>query len=69
MIDAQSEDFGCVTSLDAVALTLTSVTGDDSEVCTSDSEDSAAVVRVGVEGALLGVGERAVGHCGKSRGV
>lgn len=57
MIDAQSEDLWRVAGLDAVALALTGVAGDDSEVRTSDSEDGTAVVGAGVERALLGVGE------------
>ena len=65
MIDAQSEDFGRIAGLYAVAFALAGVTSNDGEVRTSDGEDGTAIVGVGVELALLGVGEGAVGHGGR----
>lgn len=62
VIDAQSEDLGGIAGLDTVAFALPSVPRDDREVRTSDGEDCAAVVGVGVELALLGVCERTVRH-------
>ena len=62
MINVQSEDLGSVAGLYAVALALAGVTSNNGEVRTSDGEDSTAIVGVGVELALLRVGEGAVGH-------
>lgn len=61
-LHVQSEDFRCVSCLDAVALALPGVSGNDREVRTGDGEDGAAVLRVGVELAFLGAGEGTVGH-------
>ena len=62
--DAQSEDLWRITGLYAVAFTLAGVARDDGEVGAGDGEDGAAVVGVGVEGALLWLGEGAVWHRG-----
>ena len=59
----QSENFGSVTCLNAVSLTLPCVTRNDREVRTGDGEDGTSVRRVGIELSLLGLGEGTVGHC------
>ena len=63
MINAQTEDLGCVAGLDAVAFALSRIASNDSEVRAGDGENGATVVGVGVEGPLLGLGERTVRHC------
>ena len=67
MSDAQTENFGSIAGLYAIALALASVTSNDGEVGTGDGKDGAAVVGVGVELALLGVCEGTVRH-GESGG-
>ena len=57
MINAQTEDFGCVAGLDAIPLALPRIAGNDCEVRAGDGENGATVVGVRVEGALLGLGE------------
>lgn len=55
--DVQSEDLGRIARLDAVALALASVPGDDSEIFAGDGKDGAAVVAVRIELSLLGVND------------
>ncbi len=62
MWDVQSENFGCVSRLYAVAFALSRVACDDSEIGPCDGEDSAAILSVRVELSLLGMGERTVWH-------
>lgn len=59
----QSENLWCVTCLDAVAFALPRVACDDREIRTSDGQDSAAILGVGIELPFLRVGVRTVGHC------
>lgn len=63
--DLQSEYLWCVSGLDAVTLALPSVTCNDGEVRTSNGEDGASILCVGVELSLLGLCEGTVGHVGR----
>jgi hypothetical protein len=65
-LDAQPEYFGCIASLNVVALALAGVTSDDSKVCTCDGEDGATIFGVWVELSLLGVCDG--GHVGHEDG-
>ena len=76
-MDGQSENFGGIAGLDAVALALTGVTGDDRKVCTCDGKNCAAIFSVRVEMSLLWgcdghirhvVGKKAEDIEGKKRG-
>lgn len=51
----QSKNLWRVACLDAIALALPRVTGDDREVRTSDGQDGTAIFSVGVELPFLGV--------------
>ena len=52
---SQSEHLWSISRLNTVAFRLPSVTCDDAKVRTSDCEDGATVLRVGVELSLLGM--------------
>ena len=54
MGDLQSKDFWSVSCLDAVALALSRITGDDGEVVTGYREDGPAVFCIRVESSRLG---------------
>lgn len=56
--DSQSENFRCIPRLYAVALTLSGVSGNDGEVCTSNGENGTAILSVRIERMLL----RSLGH-------
>lgn len=54
-MDIQWENLWCVACLDAVALALPSVTGNDAKIRARYSQDCATILGVGIEGALLGL--------------
>jgi hypothetical protein len=57
--DSQSENFRCIPRLYAVTLTLSSISGNDAEVSTSNGENGTAILSVRIERMLL----RSLGHC------
>lgn len=59
---SQPEHLGLVACLDVVALALTCVAGNDTEVFASNRHDGPAVVRVGTERVLLDAVLRRLGH-------
>ena len=65
-LDAQAEYFGCIASLNVVALALAGVASNDSKVRACDGEDGATIFGVWIELSLLGVCDG--GHVGHEDG-